>query len=130
VLPESIPSVTLLDWHKREGEAVERDEILIELETDKVVVEVPAPESGVLAEILKKAGDTAESQEVIARIDPGEKPTAVKAQENAPLKAIMSKNIDIKVPDIADFSEVEIIDVLVREGETIEEMDPENWTLL
>ncbi len=70
VLAESIPDATLLDWKKSEGEAVERDEILIELETDKVVLEVPAPEGGVLAEILKKSGDIAESEEVIARIDP------------------------------------------------------------
>ena len=70
MLAESIPDATLLDWKKSEGEAVERDEILIELETDKVVLEVPAPEGGVLAEILKKSGDVAESEEVIARIDP------------------------------------------------------------
>ncbi len=69
VLAESIPDATLLDWKKSEGEAVERDEILIELETDKVVLEVPAPEGGVLSEILKKSGDIAESEEVIARID-------------------------------------------------------------
>ena len=76
VLAESIPDATLLDWKKSEGEAVERDEILIELETDKVVLEVPAPEGGVLAEILKKSGDVAESEEVIARIDPDGKAKA------------------------------------------------------
>ncbi len=76
VLAESIPDATLLDWKKSEGEAVERDEILIELETDKVVLEVPAPEGGVLAEILKKSGDIAESEEVIARIDPDGKAKA------------------------------------------------------
>jgi 2-oxoglutarate dehydrogenase E2 component (dihydrolipoamide succinyltransferase) len=70
VLAESVPDATLLDWKKGVGEAVERDEILIELETDKVVLEVPAPENGVLAEILKQSGDVAGSQEVIARIDP------------------------------------------------------------
>ncbi|MDX1529486.1 MAG: 2-oxoglutarate dehydrogenase complex dihydrolipoyllysine-residue succinyltransferase [Gammaproteobacteria bacterium] len=76
VLAESIPDATLLDWKKSEGEAVERDEILIELETDKVVLEVPAPEGGVLSEILKKSGDVAESEEVIARIDPAGKAKA------------------------------------------------------
>jgi 2-oxoglutarate dehydrogenase E2 component (dihydrolipoamide succinyltransferase) len=82
VLAESIPDATLLDWKKSEGEAVERDEILIELETDKVVLEVPAPEGGVLAEILKKSGDVAESEEVIARIDPDGKARApAKAQK-------------------------------------------------
>jgi 2-oxoglutarate dehydrogenase E2 component (dihydrolipoamide succinyltransferase) len=78
VLAESIPDATLLDWKKSEGDPVERDEILIELETDKVVLEVPAPEGGVLAEILKNSGDVAESEEVIARIDPDGKATPKK----------------------------------------------------
>ena len=69
VLAESIPDATLLDWRKRPGDAVEKDEILIELETDKVVLEVPAPEAGVLAEVLKQTGETVLSQEVLARID-------------------------------------------------------------
>ena len=72
VLAESIPDATLLEWRKQPGDLVEQDEILIELETDKVVLEVPAPASGVLAEVLKQTGDTALSQEVLARIDPGE----------------------------------------------------------
>ena len=71
VLAESIPDATLLEWRKQPGDLVEQDEILIELETDKVVLEVPAPASGVLAEVLKQAGDTALSQEVLARIDAG-----------------------------------------------------------
>ena len=70
VLAESVPDATLLEWRKQPGDAVERDEILIELETDKVVLEVPAPEAGVLAEILKHTGDTVLSQEVLARIEP------------------------------------------------------------
>ena len=69
VLAESIPDATLLDWKKNPGEAVARDEILLELETDKVVLEVPAPQAGVLSEVLKSAGDIALSQEVLARID-------------------------------------------------------------
>ena len=72
VLAESIPDATLLEWRKQPGDWVEQDEILIELETDKVVLEVPAPASGVLAEVLKQTGDTALSQEVLARIDAGE----------------------------------------------------------
>ena len=71
VLAESVPDATLLEWRKQPGDAVDRDEILIELETDKVMLEVPAPESGVLAEILKHTGDTVLSQEVLARIEPG-----------------------------------------------------------
>ena len=71
VLAESIPDATLLEWRKQPGERVERDEILIELETDKVVLEVPAPAAGVLTEVLKQAGDTVLSQDVLARIDSG-----------------------------------------------------------
>ena len=70
VLAESIPDATLLAWRKQVGEAVADGEILIELETDKVVLEVPAPTAGVLIEILKQAGDTALTEEVLARIDP------------------------------------------------------------
>ena len=71
VLAESIADATLLDWRKQPGDPVAKDEILIELETDKVVLEVPAPEAGVLAEVLKQTGDTVLSQEVLARIDTG-----------------------------------------------------------
>ena len=71
VLAESIPDATLLEWRRQPGERVEQDEILIELETDKVVLEVPAPAAGVLAEVLRQTGDTVLSQEVLARIDPG-----------------------------------------------------------
>ena len=71
VLAESIPDATLLEWRRQPGDRVEKDEILIELETDKIVLEVPAPEAGVLAEVLRQAGDTVLSQEVLARIDVG-----------------------------------------------------------
>ena len=75
VLAESIPDATLLEWKKHQGEVVARNEILIELETDKVVLEVPAPHAGVLAEIVHRQGDTVESEEVLARIDTEAKPT-------------------------------------------------------
>ncbi len=68
-LPESVPDATLLDWKKQVGDAVAQDEILVELETDKVVLEVPAPQAGVLTEILKNNGDIAVADEVLARID-------------------------------------------------------------
>jgi 2-oxoglutarate dehydrogenase E2 component (dihydrolipoamide succinyltransferase) len=68
-LPESVPDATLLDWTKSPGDAVAEDEILIELETDKIVLEVPSPVSGVVTEIVKATGETGVSQEVIARID-------------------------------------------------------------
>ena len=68
-LSESVAEATLLQWKKKAGEAVTADETLIEIETDKVVLEVPAPASGVLTEIVKSDGGTVVSAEVIARID-------------------------------------------------------------
>ncbi len=79
VLAESIPDATLLDWKKQPGETVARDEILLELETDKVVLEVPAPQGGVLSEVLKNTGDIALSEEVLARIDTEATPAAAAA---------------------------------------------------
>ena len=69
VLPESVAEATLVNWHKKAGEAVKRDENLIDIETDKVVLELPAPGSGVLAEVRKPDGSTVTAQEVIAVID-------------------------------------------------------------
>ena len=68
-LSESVAEATLLQWKKRAGEAVAADEILIEIETDKVVLEVPAPVAGVLAELVVAGGGTVGSDQVIARID-------------------------------------------------------------
>ena len=68
-LSESVSEATLLQWKKKPGQAVEMDEILVEIETDKVVLEVPAPSSGVLAQILKNDGDSCVSEEVIAKVD-------------------------------------------------------------
>ncbi len=68
-LSESVPDATLIEWKKQAGDAVTQGEILIELETDKVVLEVPAPESGVLTELLKQNGDIALSEEALAHLD-------------------------------------------------------------
>ena len=68
-LSESVSEATLLQWKKKAGQAVEADEILVEIETDKVVLEVPAPASGVIAQIIKNDGDSCVSDEVIAKID-------------------------------------------------------------
>ncbi|UQN36967.1 2-oxoglutarate dehydrogenase complex dihydrolipoyllysine-residue succinyltransferase [Alcaligenes aquatilis] len=90
-LSESISEATLLEWKKQPGEMVQADEILIEVETDKVVLEVPAPASGVLSEIVKANGSTVTSGDVLARIDSEGKasaaaPAAV-AEEAAPAAA-------------------------------------------
>src|SRR5690606_36858971 len=95
-LSESISEATLLEWKKQPGDAVEADEILIEVETDKVVLEVPAPASGVLTEIVKGDGSTVTAGEVLARIDtsakaagaePKAEPAPAPAAEAAPAAA-------------------------------------------
>jgi len=68
-LPESVSEATLMSWHKKAGEYVNRDENLIDLETDKVVLELPAPQAGVLVEIVQNDGATVTSGQLIARID-------------------------------------------------------------
>ncbi len=68
-LSESVAEATLLQWKKRPGERVELDEILVEIETDKVVLEVPAPAAGVMAQLVKNDGDQCIAEEVIAKID-------------------------------------------------------------
>ncbi|SPA25008.1 2-oxoglutarate dehydrogenase complex dihydrolipoyllysine-residue succinyltransferase [Cupriavidus taiwanensis] len=68
-LSESVAEATMLNWKKKPGEAVAQDEILIEIETDKVVLEVPAPSAGVLSQIVKNDGDTVVADEIIAKID-------------------------------------------------------------
>ena len=68
-LSESVAEATLLQWKKKPGDMVAMDEILIEIETDKVVLEVPAPAAGVLAELVQADGATVAAEQVIARID-------------------------------------------------------------
>lgn len=86
-LSESVSEATLLNWKKQPGEAVAADEILIEVETDKVVLEVPAPAAGVLKEIVKGDGATVTSGEVLARIDTEAQASAAPAAAEAPAAA-------------------------------------------
>ncbi|MFB9158771.1 biotin/lipoyl-containing protein, partial [Chromobacterium violaceum] len=81
-LPESVSEATLMSWHKKVGEFVKRDENLIDLETDKVVLELPAPQAGVVVEIIEQDGATVTSGQLIAKID-----TAAKAGDAAPAAA-------------------------------------------
>ncbi len=81
-LPESVSEATLVNWHKKPGESVSRDENLIDLETDKVVLELPAPQAGVLVELVEQDGATVVSGQLIARID-----TAAVAGASAPAVA-------------------------------------------
>lgn len=82
MLSESVSEGTLLEWKKKVGEAVARDEILIDIETDKVVLEVPSPQAGVLVEIVAQDGETVVADQVLARID-----TAATATAEAPVAA-------------------------------------------
>lgn len=91
MLSESVSEGTLMQWKKQIGEAVGRDEILIDIETDKVVLEVPAPQAGVLVEIVAQDGETVTADQVLARIDTAagaaEAPAAAPAAEAAPAPA-------------------------------------------
>ena len=89
VFAESISEGTLLSWHKKVGESVGRDETLVEIETDKVVLEVPAPQAGVLVEIIVQDGETVTSQQLLAKIDTeaAAATTAAPAAQAAPAPA-------------------------------------------
>ncbi|WP_213992773.1 2-oxoglutarate dehydrogenase complex dihydrolipoyllysine-residue succinyltransferase [Sodalis sp. dw_96] len=82
-LPESVADATVATWHKKPGDSVQRDEVLVEIETDKVVLEVPAPEAGVLDTLLEDEGSTVTSRQVLGRLRPGDstgQETSEKAQ--------------------------------------------------
>jgi 2-oxoglutarate dehydrogenase E2 component (dihydrolipoamide succinyltransferase) len=85
-LPESVSEATLLKWHKKIGEFVRREENLIDLETDKVVLELPASENGAIIEILGKEGAVVKSGEVIAYFDTEVKPQALESNESNKLQ--------------------------------------------
>jgi 2-oxoglutarate dehydrogenase E2 component (dihydrolipoamide succinyltransferase) len=85
-LPESVSEATLISWKKKVGEAVARDENLIDLETDKVVLEIPAPQAGVLVEIVQADGATVGSLDIIAKIDTAAV-AAVSSNASAPAQA-------------------------------------------
>ncbi|MFN2348758.1 MAG: 2-oxoglutarate dehydrogenase complex dihydrolipoyllysine-residue succinyltransferase [Thioalkalivibrio sp.] len=96
-LPESVADATIVTWHKQGGDAVQRDEILLDIETDKVVLEVPAPQDGVLDEILAPEGEVVTAGQVVGKLGagtgaskadkPAENNPAEKAEESAPTEA-------------------------------------------
>ncbi|KQZ74722.1 dihydrolipoamide succinyltransferase [Rhodanobacter sp. Root561] len=87
VLPESVSDATIATWHKKAGDAVKRDENLVDLETDKVVLEVPSPVDGVLKEIRHDVGDTVNSEQIIAIIEEGAAAAAPAPAAAAPAAA-------------------------------------------
>ena len=113
-LPESVSDATLSVWHKKEGDFVNKGENLIDLETDKIVLEVPAPESGILSEVLQQEGATVVGGDILARLEPKkgeaapEKPVEIKEDVDSPVtdeiplspavrRLIQEKNIDPKM---------------------------------
>ena len=84
VLPESVSDATIASWHKKAGDAVKRDENLVDLETDKVVLEVPSPVDGVLKEIRHQVGNTVNSSQIIAIIEEGAAAAAPVAAKEEP----------------------------------------------
>lgn len=104
--PESVADGTIATWHKKPGEAVSRDELIVDIETDKVVLEVVAPADGSIAEILKGEGETVLSNEVIARFVEGAvaaAPAAPKAETKAaPAAATAEKLVNPAARKMAD----------------------------
>src|SRR5690349_21533622 len=111
VLPESITEATLVNWHKKAGDAVTRDENLVDIETDKVVLELPAPDSGVLTEIKHGDGSTVTAQEVIAVLDTGARaasPAGAAAVTPAPAAAAPARPIANATPATASAATVSV----------------------
>lgn len=83
---ESVTEATILNWIKKEGDAVEADEVVAELETDKVTMEVRAPAPGIISKVLKQVGDTVKVGEIIGSVEEGQAPATSKAPEPAQTK--------------------------------------------
>ncbi len=106
VLPESVADATIATWHVKAGDAVKRDQNLVDIETDKVVLEVVAPADGVIGEILNEEGATVLGEQVIAKLsEGGEAPTKsesksseAKAESKEAAPAASGKTSDVKVP--------------------------------
>lgn len=120
MLSESVSEGTLLEWKKKVGEAVARDEILIDIETDKVVLEVPSPQAGVLVEIVAQDGATVVADQVLARIDTAataaaEAPAAAPA-EAAPAAAPAAAQNNAAMPAAAKLAAETGVDVNALQG--------------
>ena len=120
MLSESVSEGTLLEWKKKVGEAVARDEILIDIETDKVVLEVPSPQAGVLVEIVAQDSETVVADQVLARIDTAataaaEAPAAAPA-EAAPAAAPAAAQNNAAMPAAAKLAAETGVDVNALQG--------------
>ncbi len=92
--PESITEGTVAQWHKKPGEACDRDELLADIETDKVVIEVVAPDNGTLTSIVKQEGDIVESEEVIGQFEPGEGASVSSVEASSATAATVDETAD------------------------------------
>ncbi|HGG9536980.1 TPA: 2-oxoglutarate dehydrogenase complex dihydrolipoyllysine-residue succinyltransferase [Neisseria meningitidis] len=120
MLSESVSEGTLLEWKKKVGEAVAGDEILIDIETDKVVLEVPSPQAGVLVEIVAQDGETVVADQVLARVDTAataaaEAPAAAPA-EAAPAAAPAATQNNAAMPAAAKLAAETGVDVNALQG--------------
>ena len=105
-LPESVTEATVVTWHKQSGDAVSRDENLVDLETDKVVLEVPAPANGVLGDIKVSEGDTVTADQILALLDEGGAAAAAPAaekEEKAATTETPASGVDAEEP-VTDLS--------------------------
>ena len=107
VLPESVSDATVSDWQKKVGDAVKRGEILLELETDKVMLEVPAPEDGVLQEIMAETGAVVTSDQVLAKMQAG----AVQADSDAVTKSAATEAASPAAAPAAPSSKSQVADL-------------------
>lgn len=103
VLPESVPDATVLNWHKKIGDEVKRNENLVDLETDKVVLEVPSPTDGVLESILIKSGATVKANEVLAILNEKKDVKTPKKEENQKAVTAPSKQEAHASPGVRRF---------------------------
>jgi 2-oxoglutarate dehydrogenase E2 component (dihydrolipoamide succinyltransferase) len=99
MLPESVSEATVLAWHKNVGDGFRRDELLVEIETEKIVLEVPAPSDGVVDEILKSAGDTIYENDVLAVVS-----TSAQESEELPLEIAAQKATQDEITEVEESS--------------------------
>ncbi len=103
VLPESVADATVATWHKQPGDSIQRDENLVDLETDKVVLEVPSPVDGVLKKIVRDSGETVTSGELLGVIEEGAVAVAAGSNDESEQKAI-AEDANAPVSDTAKLS--------------------------
>jgi len=131
ILPESISEATVAAWHKKPGDYVEIDDVIVEIETDKVVLEVPAEESGVLSEILEKEGETVSENQVLGLLDDKAKEVEVEAPAEEivaeiPTQETPAEEVVEEVPIQEAPAEEVVEEVEVEEAQNIASDDSSN----